>query len=101
MKPEWRNIPDLGDIAGAWIAGLSIPAVLVVCLTIRNLPNTATTTNRHAISTAGWWALGIWFGPIILGFIIYMALCAWAVRPRRVWVPLTEDAREAESKNGK
>lgn len=96
MRREWKNIPDPGDVAGAWIAALAIPAILIICLTMTNLPDTATTTHRHGMSTAGWWAAGIWWGPVILGFIIYLAICAWEARPHRVWSPLLEDAREAE-----
>jgi hypothetical protein len=96
MKREWKNIPEPIDLAAVWFAGLAIPAILVVVLTWHNLPNTATTVDRHGLSTAGWWSISIWFGPIVLGFIAYALLCLWEARPQRVWVPLIEDAREAE-----
>jgi hypothetical protein len=99
MKRKWHNIPSPIDVAGAWLASLFLPTLLIAVLTWHNLPNTATTVDRHELSTAGWIAIIVWAGPIVAGFILYAALCLWDARPRRSWVPLTEDAREAHSKS--
>ena len=39
--------------------------------------------------------LAFWIGPFVLGGIGYAVGWCWVHRPRRVWVPVSEDARAA------
>lgn len=96
MKREWEGLEEFLFGAGLFWAfgGLAVFVTIGI-----------TTEDKHGLTTPGYVALGAWLGPFAIGgagAIIHAVVrgvpAAWRARPKRKWVAVTEDAREAHKR---
>jgi hypothetical protein len=94
MKREWKISEDFIFMIGV-IHFVVFAVIFAIVASTTEGPN-------ETVGLYSWIALGLWIGPYIIAGILATLFkgipALWACRPRRVWRPITEDARENHRK---